>query len=621
MVVLMIIAACYGVLQLAALGSVTRSIRISTLLLAAMAGAYGCGMLALLGEIGYTRVIAMITGDQLYEVIRTASHTVDPFIEELVKVLPLILIAWLARQLHRQWGVTDYLLVGAAIGTGFAWMEAMLRFAGDAGRAMSDNAGGFLLPSISPPQIAGIGPTLLTWLPPPVRTADILGLAGATVNLHLVWTALAGLGLGLLVRMSGWWRLLGLVPLLYAGVDHAVNNYAIVTFHDGFVEWLLSVAEALRNVLPFLVLVGLVLAVGVDLILHRDVRRANPQLITAAERNSKAGALVLFRYATLAPPWSTLVAIRFALARRSVRYALAARPEQPPPLQATVVEIAAMIDSSFSRQAWQTKEIQALRPTLDLAKLITNWRFLLWLILGIPLFLYFVAGAVPATSGLQDLLESPVIFIGLVALTVIAIGYGGWQLARLIMSLQNRDHGGWGEDVLRTGLRISIGLAALLGGIGAVLRALTGTAGDGRPIDSFHILEALGQALLVVGVLMALAGLFLMFPPGGALVLAGGGVIGQGVAIAGILKIAAVLGLSGIALMAAAQNGGHGGGAGGTPGNNQAQNKQFKDAVREGERDLGRKLNKEEIRRVHDEISGENLGYHEIVEVIKGMFG
>ncbi|MFC7619196.1 PrsW family glutamic-type intramembrane protease [Microlunatus sp. GCM10028923] len=618
----MIIAACYGVIQLAALGSATRSVRVSTLLLAAMAGAYACGAVALIGELGWTHLVALITGEPLYEVIKTASHTVDPFIEELVKVLPLILIALLARRLQKQWGVTDYLLLGAAIGTGFAWMEAMLRFAGDASQAFADSSGGFLLPSLAPPQITGVGPTLVSWLPPPVRTADILGTAGAAVNLHLVWTALAGLGLGLLVRMRGWWRLIGLAPLLYASVDHAVNNYAIGTYHEGFVGWLLSVAEALRNVLPFLVLVGLVLAVGIDLFLLRSVRSRTGHLVTEAERNSKAGGFVLFRYAAFGPPWSALVAIRFALARRSVRYARAANPDQEPPLEATVREIATMIDSSFARSAWQGDRLKALRPSIDPVKLITNWRVILWLILGVPLFLYFVLGAVPATGGLQNLMESRAVFIGVVALTVIAILYGGWQLALLVRGLHRRDHGGWGEAVLRAGLRISIGAAALLGGTGAVVRALTGTAGNGRALDTYHILDALGQALLAVGILMALAGLFVMFPPGGALALAGGGILAEGVAIASILKIAAVLGLSGIALMAAAQNGGYGGGGGGggTPGNNQAQNKQFKDAVRAANRDRDTPLTRDQVRRVHEEISGENLGYHEIIETIKAMF-
>jgi hypothetical protein len=59
----------------------------------------------------------------------------------------------------------------------------------------------------------------------------------------------------------------------------------------------------------------------------------------------------------------------------------------------------------------------------------------------------------------------------------------------------------------------------------------------------------------------------------------------------------------------------------GTPGNNQAQNKQFRGAVREGERRIGRRLSKDEIRQVHDAISGRNYGYHEIVELIVDMFG
>ncbi|MBG1265342.1 hypothetical protein [Nostoc sp. WHI] len=61
--------------------------------------------------------------------------------------------------------------------------------------------------------------------------------------------------------------------------------------------------------------------------------------------------------------------------------------------------------------------------------------------------------------------------------------------------------------------------------------------------------------------------------------------------------------------------------SGGTPRNNQAQNKQFADAVREIERRIGRKLSQDEIRRLHDTISGQDYGYHDIVEEGVGMFG
>jgi len=42
----------------------------------------------------------------------------------------------------------------------------------------------------------------------------------------------------------------------------------------------------------------------------------------------------------------------------------------------------------------------------------------------------------------------------------------------------------------------------------------------------------------------------------------------------------------------------------GTPKSNKAQNKQFRDAVNQIERKIGRRLNKGEIRNLHDRISG-----------------
>ena len=56
-------------------------------------------------------------------------------------------------------------------------------------------------------------------------------------------------------------------------------------------------------------------------------------------------------------------------------------------------------------------------------------------------------------------------------------------------------------------------------------------------------------------------------------------------------------------------------GNGGTPGNNQAQNSQFRDVVK------ALSLNKKQARMLHDENSGQNLGYHEIMEIGIDMFG
>lgn len=52
----------------------------------------------------------------------------------------------------------------------------------------------------------------------------------------------------------------------------------------------------------------------------------------------------------------------------------------------------------------------------------------------------------------------------------------------------------------------------------------------------------------------------------------------------------------------------------GTPKKNDVQNNQFDDAVKEIERKTGKKLSEKDRRKLHDQISGQNFGYHDIVE-------
>ncbi|MEV6031478.1 PrsW family glutamic-type intramembrane protease [Nonomuraea sp. NPDC052116] len=98
-------------------------------------GLYRCGMLAALLELAWTRGVAAWSGEAVREVVGTASYTVDPFIEEVVKVIPLAVAAWVVRRRLR-WGLTDHLLLGAALGAGFALLEALLRLSHLAGRAI-----------------------------------------------------------------------------------------------------------------------------------------------------------------------------------------------------------------------------------------------------------------------------------------------------------------------------------------------------------------------------------------------------------------------------------------------------------------------------------------------------
>ena len=59
---------------------------------------------------------------------------------------------------------------------------------------------------------------------------------------------------------------------------------------------------------------------------------------------------------------------------------------------------------------------------------------------------------------------------------------------------------------------------------------------------------------------------------------------------------------------------------GNTPGNNRAQNRQFNDAVNQL-RSEGLNLDDRHVRRLHDAISGQGLGFWDIVEMGRALFG
>ncbi|MCX4770726.1 hypothetical protein [Streptomyces sp. NBC_01285] len=83
-------AAVWGVLQLFLLPWPTRSVRLSTVLLALMVGVYGCGVATALIQLAYTRIHADHSGHPLVEVVNSTSYTVAPWVEELVKISSLL---------------------------------------------------------------------------------------------------------------------------------------------------------------------------------------------------------------------------------------------------------------------------------------------------------------------------------------------------------------------------------------------------------------------------------------------------------------------------------------------------------------------------------------------------
>jgi RsiW-degrading membrane proteinase PrsW (M82 family) len=572
LVLAMVLAAVWGLFQLAVLGSPTRSVRAGTLLLALGAGLYGCGVLAVGLQFAWTRLFAAATGVRLHEVVRVAAYTVDPYVEEIVKVLPLLLLAWSVRA-RWQRGLTDHVLLGAATGAGFGLLEALVRFGSRTGSAIA-TPGGWVLPvSLSPPMIPSPWQTVTSWLPAPVNSSDLFAFgSGAGTDLHLAWSAVAGLGIGLAVRGRGPVRLAGPVLVLLAGADHAAYNYDLLHPDSSFVGDLLSGPfVAARGALWLWPLLALATAVLLD---RRALRRGRDQAPDLRLRRERSGGLPVLqpaRYLRQGLPWTLLVVPRFVLLRRSALYRAEHDPDDP--LPAAVAAARDQLDAADSPAAWRGVGRLALTAAgpARIGPLLRRGRpLLLWAALLVPAFLYYVAGSTRYLHDVQDWLEQPGVFHvlllgpGLAVLALLA-----WQLAGAARALPAALRAPDGDAAARLQLRLATGAGA--GGLGLVLLAawLDGTRPQSGVLNNVHVLDALSSLLLVAGIALVIAAV-LFFPPsiGLAVMATGTGltVLVPTIAVSGAFVTAATLGVGSILLSQAAGRGSGSGSSGGSGG-------------------------------------------------------
>jgi hypothetical protein len=549
----MAIAAGYGVLQLAALGWLGgRSVRLSTVLLAIMVGLYGCGLAAIVLQILYTRAVAAISGASLSTVVSTASYTVDPFIEEFVKIAPLLFLA-LNRRTRFQWGLTDYVVLGAGLGAGFGLLEAILRYGHRASQSVATVNGWLVSTSLSPPYVPGAGSTLTSWLPAPVSQGFLLFNLTPETYTHLIWSAVAGLGIGISLRARGLTRMLGLLPILFAGAEHAATNYDIALGGHSVLGDVLAApfvfADGLRWLYPLLCL-GV--AAYFD---RRDLARTR-----AAAPALSAGALAQF--AMLRLPWTPLIALRFIRLRRAWRYGQARAPESVAgPSYDGLVAIRDRIVRASTAAAWErTPTVPALARALTgrLRSFTFSWRVIVWLLLLLPAVAYLVLGDFPATSFLQKAFTSSFASVVLTVLLIGGLGWLAWQSLTVARGLPAALGEPYGDLALRGEFRLLSGVGALAAGVASLVLVASGTKLSQRAISNFHVLDALAGAIVAVLLLLSLAALIAMFPPGGlALALAEGGALAGGITISGtaIAQTAVVGALSGW-LLAEASDGG-----------------------------------------------------------------
>ncbi|MGW2327359.1 RNase A-like domain-containing protein [Streptomyces sp. NPDC001700] len=550
MALLMVAATVYGVAQLLVLASPTRSVRMSSVLLAVAVGVYGCGVAAALLELAYTRGVSGNTGESLVKVVRTASYKVDPVIEELVKLAPLLLVAWNVK-IRRQWGLTDYVVLGAALGAGFGLLEAVARYGLDADRAIPHPAGGWAVPdSLRAPYIPGAEQVFSAWFPAPQGVLELGDRTpDAATSPHLVYTALAALGVGVLLRAKGWTRVLGVLPPVVACVLHALTNYAAAHPAD---RDAVSRVDAIGGALWAVPLVCLAVAMAADLRWLRRGRAYVPGVLLPAERAGRSGLSALAAYGAWCVPWSTLIALRFARLRRALLYGATGGPPYPgaESLHRTVVWSAAQIDASDREGAWRGV---GLRPVARAARAMRHprrkWSVLISLVLAAPALLFLAAGV-----------RQPAAL--LIAFGIAGLLWTAWQLARLLRAWRATRAFPHGEVLAILRFRLWTAAGGCVVGALLLLRLADGVAPDASVIRNFHLLEALHDFTTYLGFALLLLSLLALFPPGGGLAfaLAGGARAGAYAITQEAALHAAVYGTLGVVLMSAA-----GGGGGGNP--------------------------------------------------------
>jgi RsiW-degrading membrane proteinase PrsW (M82 family) len=88
-----------------------------------MAGMSASASVALLIERGSALLLARALHRQLFPMIMFDSYTTDPFVEEICKMLPLLLVLLIPRVRIRL-GISDIVVICAALGSGFGFTES-----------------------------------------------------------------------------------------------------------------------------------------------------------------------------------------------------------------------------------------------------------------------------------------------------------------------------------------------------------------------------------------------------------------------------------------------------------------------------------------------------------------
>jgi PrsW family intramembrane metalloprotease len=221
----------WGILQLIVLGSFARTVSIRTVLAAMAAGFYACAAFAALLESVWIGPTAWITGTPYADVVQIASYTVDPFIEEAVKIIPLAMLLLWVRVIRHQWSITDCIIVGAALGSGFGLAEDLYRFSDSTNAVWTGQDWLVRGNVVNGVIVPGLSRTMVSLFPAGVVGIGVRRTFAGTwpaLDPHLALSAVGGLAVGLLLRHRGSLaHRAGIALLLSTGSNHALFNAAL----------------------------------------------------------------------------------------------------------------------------------------------------------------------------------------------------------------------------------------------------------------------------------------------------------------------------------------------------------------------------------------------------------
>jgi len=494
MVISLVVAHLWGMLQLIVLASFARTVRVRTVYAAMAAGLYLCAPVTAALQVALTKIIASSMGMLVPEVVRIAGYTLDPFIEELAKVLPLSLLL-MVPVLRRQWSFTDCVLIGAATGAGFGLAEDLYRFGGSADHAQSIAGGWALVFSGDYLLVPGIGRIATSWLPH--------GVAGsrdaARLNEHLIWSAVAGLAVGLtvLARTTAA-RLTALGLVVGISLDHAARNMSDIG--DSWLAYLAWPLRALTHMRALMPLVALGAAWWLDR--QRQGTRDAFEPLLEAERSGSSHVRGILGAAFSRLPWSLIAVDRFVRMRRAARTLHLAA--QTVPLNAMLVSERDRVDHELA--TWRTLMPAVWPPAWSSTALRASLRrpsVVLWLVIMTPSVLYFVVGGWPQTAGLQAFMLQPLVAKVLFPVSVLAQAWISW---RTIVGLRARSRtlgASIGDDAALVGLRAACGVGAVSLGVFSLLRMLGGLAPGASLLASLHAQSAADRLTPGAGSMLA----------------------------------------------------------------------------------------------------------------------